>query len=154
LAAIFAAYLFYQSRQPKVASISFGSINSAKIAVEQNLPLTIDTAGATINAAEIYLKFNPDQVEVLSVNKEKSIFSFWVTDQPTFSNEKGEITFAGGLPTPGFSGSGQVGSVKIKPKKTGDISFVFEDKTRALKNDGLGTQINLHLSPITIEVGK
>lgn len=153
LTIVLAAFLFYKFRAPKAAEITFGDISSAKLAQEQTLPLYIDTIGKTINAAEVYLKFNPDQIEIVSVSKENSIFSLWITDSPTFSNQKGEIAFAGGLPTPGFSGKGKIGTIKIKPKQLGKATFEFDGRTRALLNDGKGTAINLKLDSLKIKVG-
>jgi len=145
---------FYKFNQPKSAVISFDSTKSVRLSEEQVLPVIVDTNGVAINAAEVYLKFNPDLVEVISVSKENSFFALWVTDSPAFSNEKGWISFAGGLPTPGFKGKGQIGSIKIKAKKLGQINFEFDSKTRALKNDGVGSQVNLKLVPLILEVKK
>lgn len=119
-----------------------------------DLPIMIDTAGATINAAEIYLKFDPAAIRVEAVTKDNSFFQLWITDEPKFSNESGEISFAGGLPKPGFSGRGQIGSIKIIPLKTGQAEISFESKTRALLNDGKGTAIALELPPIQLEIKK
>ena len=155
LAIVLAGCLFFSKlKQSKSASISFGSTRSVKLSEEQVIPIIIDTNGTAINAAEVYLKYNPDLVEVISVSKENSFFTLWITDSPTFSNEKGEISFAGGLPTPGFNGKGQIGSIKIKAKKLGQITFEFDSKTRALKNDGVGSQLNLKLAPLILKVKK
>ena len=107
------------------------------------LPIIIDTTGETINAAEIYLKFDSQAIKVESVSKDNSFFELWITDEPKFSNEKGEISFAGGLPTPGFKGKGEIGQIIFIPKKSGWTEISFDSKTRALLNDGKGTAIPL-----------
>ncbi len=116
------------------------------------LPLMIDTKNATINAAEINLSFNPKQVEVVSVTKENSLFQIWIEGEPKFSNTDGTLSLAGGIPTPGFKGQGQVGSVTIKPKQKGLISFRYVQPTRLLLNDGSGTSVPVTLQPINIYV--
>jgi hypothetical protein len=125
-----------------------------KVNQELTLPVSIDTAGVTINAAEVYLKFDPTAIKVESVTKDNSIFQLWITDQPQFSNQSGDISFAGGLPTPGFSGKGQIGQVKIRPLKAGQVKIDFDGKSRALLNDGLGTAISLNLPTIKFTVDK
>lgn len=53
-----------------------------------------DSDGETVNAAEAELTFNPSHLRVESVSTEGSILTSWST-QPTFSNEKGVVTFSG-----------------------------------------------------------
>lgn len=133
------------------ANISADLPDSINVNQTLTLPITINTAGATINTAEVYLTFDPKALKVESVSKDNSIFKLWVADEPKFSNEKGEISFAGGLPTPGFKGRGQIGSVKLTPLKAGRTEINFDSKTRALLNDGIGTEIKLKLDPIKIK---
>ncbi|HUC20751.1 MAG TPA: cohesin domain-containing protein, partial [Candidatus Polarisedimenticolaceae bacterium] len=116
------------------------------------VPIEIDTGGRTINAAEIKLTFDPRVIEVVSVSKEKSFFKIWITNQPSFSNAKGTISFAGGIFTPGFSGKGQVGAVTLKSKRALTSELKFGSGTQVLLNDGKGTAVPLELSPIKIKI--
>lgn len=107
------------------------------------LPISVDTAGQTINAAEVYLSFDPKAVRIDSVSKEGSIFTFWITDEPKFSNALGVISFAGGLPTPGFRGTGTIGSIGYTLLKPGTVFLHFQPRSRVLLNDGKGTSFAL-----------
>lgn len=138
----------------KSASIKAEMPKTLKINQEVNIPVKINTANQNINAAEVYLKFNPTDLEVISLSKDKSFFTLWIKDQPAFSNEKGEISFAGGLPNPGFKGDGQIGTIKLKVKKKGDVKIEFDQRSRALLNNGSGTEIKLQLDPIKFKVGE
>jgi hypothetical protein len=142
--------VFAFSRPLKKATIVAEGVKTVQVNEKVTIPIFIDTAGATINAAEMYLTFNPNELRVDSISKEPSFFVLWIKDQPAFSNETGTISFAGGLPTPGFSGKGQVGSVTIIAKKHGTIKLTFDPKTRILLNDGIGTVVPLRLLPITL----
>lgn len=139
----------YYNNQPGVATIT---IPKSKVSVGETItiPITIDTAGHTINAAEAYLTFNPAAVQIVSVNKEPSFFQLWIKDQPVYNNERGEISFAGGLPTPGFKGKGSIGSISLKLLTDKSAQLVFTPKTRILLNDGEGTAVPLRLRPLTI----
>lgn len=117
---------------------------------ELEIPIFIDTKGDTINAAEVYIDFNPVDMEVVDVTRDGSFFKIWLTNMPKFSNEVGEIHFAGGLPKPGYKGIGQVGTVKMKLLRKQDAELVFNEKTRILKNDGNGTFVPLRLEPVMI----
>ena len=76
----------------------------------------------------------------MSISKGDSIFSLWV-EEPTYSNISGIITFNGGIPAPGFTGSyGTAISVVVKAKKVGQASIIFSDAA-VRANDGLGTNV-------------
>jgi hypothetical protein len=62
-----------------------------------------DTDGQRINAAEAELTFNPNAIEVQKISTDESILDSWPT-VPTFSNQKGNIRFAGWTKTP-YNGS-------------------------------------------------
>lgn len=120
------------SLRPSVQSVSSGNIVSVKV--------SIGTDGKYINNSDGVIQFPTDLLSVLSVSKSNSIFSLWVED-PKFSNSDGVITFNGGLPNPGYSGSnGEVLTVTFKTKKPGTASLIFGG-TSVRENDGLGTDI-------------
>ena len=133
-------------------SIYGNTNNLAEINKKISIPIEINTQDKTINAAEAYLTFDPKAIRVESVSKSDSFFTIWITDEPKFSNEKGEISFAGGLPNPGFKGKGVIGSVEITPLKTGWQTLTFDARTRLLLNDGLGTESPLEKELIRIKV--
>ena len=147
--------LYQDYYKPPVASISGPSVLRARQGETVTLPIFIDTAGQTINAAEVYLEFDPAKFEVTSISKDGSFFTIWIKDEPAYSNDDGKISFAGGLPYPGFKGRGQVGTVTIKPKVAPlSTQLVFTTRTQVLLNDGLGTKVPLRMAAIPVEVTK
>ncbi len=119
------------SIHPAVSSISVGNIVSVKI--------LINTEGKYINNAEGVLSYPVDLLEPISVSKSSSIFSLWV-EEPKF-NGVGNVSFNGGLPTPGYTGSlGEIITIVYKAKKPGTASLIFSDSA-IRENDGLGTNI-------------
>ncbi len=149
---VLAAAYYYDAKQPKKGAIILEV--PQKVVKDQRItvPVIIDTGDQSINAAEVYIVFDPSLLEVKEVTKDQSFFQLWITDQPSFSNEKGLISFAGGLPTPGFKGKGTVGSIIAIPKRQGAVTLTFDSKSRILKNDGLGSAVPLRLRPITMVV--
>ncbi len=143
---------FYLQHQPKQAVI----LSDLPVKIETNqsvtIPIIIDTDEHVINAIEVYLAFDPSAFKVESISKESSFIQIWITDQPSFSNEAGTISLAGGLPNPGFSGRGTIGSVELTPLKSGIQRLTFDPKTRILLNDGLGSQVDLQMRPIVLQV--
>ncbi|MFH1423700.1 MAG: cohesin domain-containing protein [Candidatus Nealsonbacteria bacterium] len=100
----------------------------------------VSTGGAAINAADGTLVFNANDLEVVKITKEESVFSLWVQD-PVFSNSLGTINFAGGKPSPGFTGaSGTIINITFKVKTSGTTNLTFASGS-VLADDGMGTNI-------------
>lgn len=145
-----AVVLAWQKSTPHYGRITASVPHRPAVGQSVTIPIYIDTGSDTINAAEVYLTFDPSVIAVDSVAKDPSFFQLWITDQPAYSNETGTLSFAGGLPSPGFKGRGQVGSVTLHFLKHQAASLTFESKTRILKNDGQGTAVPLIVRPIII----
>lgn len=99
----------------------------------------VNTQNKPINAAEGTLKFNPNELTVVNVNRSNSIFNLWVAE-PAFSNSAGTISFSGGSPG-GYTGSaGTVMSVTFRAAGAGSPRVSFTDGS-VLANDGRGTNV-------------
>lgn len=118
-------------------SPSSGNITAGNIITVNVL---VNTEGVTINNAEATVNFPSGLLEIVSVSKSGSIFSLWV-EEPKFSNSAGTLSFNGGVPTPGFTGTaGKILSVVFRAKKAGSASLIFSSAAiRA--NDGYGTNV-------------
>ncbi len=104
-----------------------------------SVDVQIRTNGESVNAAEGTLKFNPNQLSVVAVNRNSSIFNLW-TAEPAFSNSAGTVTFSGGVPS-GFAGSvGRIVTVTFRTKGAGASQVSFSNGS-VLANDGRGTNI-------------
>ncbi len=99
----------------------------------------VNTAGKPVNAAEGTLKFNPQELSVVSVDRSGSIFNLWVAE-PTFSNSAGTISFSGGLPS-GYTGAaGNIFNVTFRTKGAGSPRVSMTGGS-VLANDGMGTNV-------------
>jgi len=133
-----AAILFYGltvygatlSLSPSTGVYTAGQTFSAKVVV--------NTSGASINAADGTLTFNPKEITVTGISK-GSIFNLW-TAEPAYSNSNGTITFSGGSPT-GYTGSGgTVINITFKAASAGSPRVSFS-KGSVLAADGRGTNV-------------
>jgi len=107
----------------------------------------VNSDGASINAAQSKVLFPREILEVRSISKTSSIFTLW-PEEPTFSNSKGEISFKGGIPAPGFTGIDNILTINFRAKKAGPAKVSFSE-AEVLAADGRGTNI-LKLTPETI----
>ncbi|MCA9365724.1 hypothetical protein KC723_02420 [Candidatus Kaiserbacteria bacterium] len=99
----------------------------------------LNTEGQPVNAADATLSFNSSELTVVSVSRSGSIFNLW-TQEPTFSNSAGTISFGGGSPT-GYTGSsGTIMNVTFRAATagTGRVSFT---NGSVLAADGRGTNV-------------
>lgn len=107
-----------------------------------SVQIKVNSGGVAINTSEGTLVFNPDKLEVKSISKTDSIFTLWV-QEPAFSNSLGTITFAGGKPSPGYTGAaGTINTITFKAKTatfaTADLTFAVGS---VLADDGKGTNV-------------
>jgi len=104
----------------------------------------VNSGGVPINAADGTLIFDSDKLEVMKLSKEDSFFTLWV-QEPTFSNSLGTINFAGGKPSPGFTGAaGIIINITFKAKTSGTANVTFASGS-VLADDGKGTNILTHM---------
>ncbi|MDI6734038.1 MAG: hypothetical protein QMD50_00890 [Patescibacteria group bacterium] len=131
---VFATKVFAASFDFSPASGSYDS--GARFSVV----LSVNSEGVSINAAEGIISFPFRYLKVESVSTAGSIFKFW-SQEPVFSNTEGTISFGGGLPSPGFTGSnGKVISINFKTVGEGQASFQLTSGA-ILANDGMGTNV-------------
>ena len=99
----------------------------------------VNTAGKPVNAADATLKFNPNELKVVSANRSGSIFNLWVAE-PSFSNSAGTISFSGGSPTGYTGGSGNIMNVTFRAATAGTARVSFSGGS-VLAMDGKGTNV-------------
>jgi len=125
----YSASLFFS---PNSGTFTVGKTFSVSIKVDSG-------GGVGINAAEAILSFDPTYLNVNTVSKSGSIFTLWPVE-PTFSNSKGEISFAGGSPTAYTGSAGTIISITFVAKKEGTTEVKFKSGS-VLAADGKGTNV-------------
>lgn len=146
--------VFYFMKQPQTpASIHLEVPKSITTGQTFDVPLRVST-NVAINAAEFYFAFPPELLEVTTIDQGGSFYSLWIKDQPAFNNESGQLSFAGGLPKPGFTGkNGLVATVRFRAKASGNGQVTLDQaKSRVLANDGKGTKIEASFEPISFTI--
>jgi len=124
------------------AATLFLSPNSGTFPVGKTFSVTVKVdsgGGIGINAGEAILSFDPTYLNVNSISKSGSIFTLWPVE-PTFSNPKGEVTFAGGSPTAYTGSAGTIISITFFAKKEGTTEVKFKSGS-VLAADGKGTNV-------------
>jgi cell division protein ZapA (FtsZ GTPase activity inhibitor) len=134
-------FLFSFSSAANSATL-FLSPNSGTFSVGKTFSVSVKVdsgGGVGINAAEAILSFDPAYLNVNTVSKSGSIFTLWPVE-PSFSNSKGEVNFAGGSPTPYTGSAGTIISITFVAKKEGTTEVKFKSGS-VLAADGKGTNV-------------
>lgn len=137
---------------PDGAKVTLAIPAKARVGETIDLPLNL-TVSKPINAGEFYIHYDPAIVEIMSFAKTDSIFSLWVLDTPKLTRP-GEIWIAGGLPNPGFTGTGHVATIRAQLLKEGSPDFQILDSSRVLLDDGKGTKLPLTAAVGELTIGK
>ena len=149
-----------------LAFFSFAPISKAmtEISFENNnqniqagntfkIDLKISSLDKIVNVADGTILYDKNKLEIKKVETTNSIFNLW-TEQPIFDNKIGTLSFIGGASS-GFKDiNGQILSITFLAKKTGVTTIGFQDIFSVYASDGLGTQINPWLKPLSFTINK
>lgn len=117
------------------------SVDKTNVAIGDTVTATvlINSEGTGVNAAQAVIQYPKDLIEVLSVDRGASVFSFWL-QAPAFSNETGRLTFTGGTAN-GVSGASlEALAFTFKVKGTGTAALTLTDGA-VTASDGSGTNV-------------
>ncbi len=134
------AFLFFITNFAQAANLQvLPEKTTFDVGEEFVVDLIIDTASDSINAAETRVNFPNNILEIISIEKNNSIFSFWV-EEPTISNEEGYLSFIGGTPR-GVTGDAlNVFKVKFKTIGVGEANIYISEAV-VTASDGKGTNV-------------
>lgn len=102
--------------------------------------VSINTAGKSINAFEVFLKFPADKLQIISPSAGPSIASVWV-GQPAFDNRTGTVELRGGIPGGITTERGVIATIQFRAKGVGEAFLRISENSKILANDGKGTDI-------------
>lgn len=147
---IFINLIFIAKAEASV-ELSFSGINSIlKKGDHFSIEFVVDVSKKSINVVDGSIIYNKNNVQVESIDKEKSIFNMWARE-PIFDNQAGRITFIGGVNN-GFIGNGKIFRINFIANNDGTTTLDFLDNTKVFLNDGKGSSLNPWLKPISFEV--
>jgi hypothetical protein len=116
-----------------------------------DIPILINTRGASVNGLEIKVTFDRDKLEIVKPSTGQSIIGVWV-EPPSYDNARGTANYTGVIPNGIITSAGHVGTITFRAKKTGRAVLSITSASKVLLNDGQGSeaQIDLGRSEYTI----
>lgn len=131
-----------------------------------SITMRADTEGECINAIEARIRFSNESLRAVDVGRGQSFLTLWV-EEPNINQETGIISFTGGIPG-GYCGrvAGDTGesdiigkiifripSLTVGSVILNEADITFEESTRALLNDGIGSPASLAFEKAHIVIG-
>lgn len=146
-----AGFFFMDPVKVSAASLNLAA-NKANISIGDTVRVDIhvNSEGSGVNAFQATLNFPKDILQTQSIDKTDSIVNFWLQD-PTFSNDTGQIKFIGGSTSGLFGQSLQIATVVFKATGSGQASLVFSDGA-VTASDGSGTNVLSAMNGLQISV--
>ena len=115
--------------------------------------LKISSPDKSINVIDGTILYDNNNLEIKEVSAGNSLFALW-PKPPAFSNDKGTLSFVGGVPDGFQAERGEVLKIIFLAKKEGKTQIDFLDGFSVFLNDGQGTQINPWLRPLSLNISK
>lgn len=104
------------------------------------LPIVLADLPSPINLVQADFAFDSKYIELIDITTSPSFATVFI--QKEISNESGYGRIVGGLPNPGYSGErGLFATAYFKAKEAGTATVRFLPTSRALANDGFGTDV-------------
>jgi hypothetical protein len=122
------------SPSPRSGSFEEGSVFE--------VPILLNTKGASVNGIEVYVNFDKDKLSVIQQTNGTSIIGVWV-EPPRYDNTKGTVSYVGVVPNGITTGSGVIGTITFKTLGVGQATVSISTNSHILQNDGLGTKMAL-----------
>ncbi len=123
------------------ATISFSpSTGSFTEGSTFQVPVVINTEGKSINAIELHINFNPNQLQIVEPMSQQSIIGLWIKP-PVYSNTLGTLKLTGTVPGGIVTKSGLVANITFKAIMAGNTRLSISSQSQILANDGLGTPV-------------
>ncbi len=115
------------------------STKTVEVGDSFSVSIRVNTAGVAINSAQATVSYPANLLEATGISSQ-GIFTLWAIS-PSYSNATGKATFAGGLPSPGYTGSsGTVIGIVFRAKAAGKATVTIGSAS-VLANDGIGTDV-------------
>lgn len=132
--------------------LSLSSPTTSLTTEEQHTIQLLVQSEVPANTYSTTITFPPEQLQVIAVDDTDSVVDIWV-EEPTFDNEAGTITLAGGSLVPdGFTGETTLLTITVEAIAPGTAELTVQEPAM-YAHDGAGTEITLTpASPLSLTI--
>ncbi len=134
-------------------NISLSSPHTASVGQSIRIRVLV-SSDQSLNAAQGTVQYPKEFLSVTGIATGKSIIKYW-QQEPNNDPGTGTISFTGGLPNPGYTGTGgTVFDITARALAEGKATVVFGENTQILANDGNGSVLDTSKQGATIQITK
>lgn len=129
------------------------TITAGSIKTDVNKTFTVNvnlSSDEAVNSASGQVIFPGSLLQATSVSQSGSIFSLW-PEPPSISGES--VNFAGGMPSPGYTGTGKLFSITFKAKAAGTANISIANG-KTLANNANATNVYAGSSGSVVTIAK
>ncbi len=155
VAILFCSTFFLAAKSVSAAELRLESNNkNVSVGDTTSIDVIINTEGENINVIDgsINIPSGLNLVEIKELSIANSALSQWVRT-PSLSIKDGNISFIGGLPGGLNKKSASLFRIFFTSKLSGQVTFSPND-IKVYANDGLATQVGVHVTPISITINE
>ncbi len=115
-------------------------VGEHKVGVNQpfKLKVMINTAGQSVNAAGLQLRFDPNKIQINEISTLNSFCQYY--PEKKFDNRQGLLSLACGSPSV-LKGENELIEMNITPLSVGSTTIYLSSTSKILLSDGKGTNI-------------
>jgi len=129
-----------------------GPVGVVRIGETFTVEVRIDSIGEVINAAELYLNYNPQQLTLTQISRAQSAFTLW-PEEPRDDSTTGQVSLVGGRPGGLVSVDGTIATLSFHATQTGDAVLTADrQRSGVYLHDGAGTRRAVSVQPATITI--
>lgn len=110
-----------------------------------DVPILVDTKGASINGVDIKIDFDQSRLAIVQPSSGVSVIGVWI-EPPKYDNTRGTVSFVGVAPGGIKSSSGLIATMTFKALRTGNANVSLRSGSSILLNDGSGSKASVTLS--------
>lgn len=123
----------------KPGTVTFNAPEKVLVNQPFKISVEMDTKKQNVNAAGIYLTFEPSKLKLVNIDTTKSFCQFY--PEKKYDNTLGKVTLACGSPHPGVNGKNTILTLEFMPVVIGKTIITFDPKSQLLLSNGKGTNI-------------
>lgn len=124
------------------SDVSYIRLEVNKNTVEAGDAFAVDVyayAHVPVNAVDVTLRFNKNDVDVIGVDRGQSVLTIW-TEDPIIEDDR--VILRGGTFRRGFIGEHKIATIELRAVETGPSEFKASDVV-LLAGDGRGTSVQV-----------
>lgn len=124
-----------------------------KVGVNQafSLRIAVDSYNQNVNAVGVFLRFDPDKIQVNEISTLQSFCQFY--PEKKFDNRLGTVSLSCGAPHPGIKGGGALIELRLTPLAVGTTTIRATSDSKILLSDGKGTNILTDFPSWEVQIG-